>query len=455
MEINRVEEFIENPKKALLTLAVPITIGMLVQTAYSVVDTAFVGRLGADAIAALTFALPLVFIFLALAAGVTTGMNSSIARYIGSDNIEGAENAAWHGLIIAVGVTLLLFFLVIFYLEEIFIVFGAKDAVLELSIDYMSIMLLSIMTILITLILATVLGSQGDYKTAITIQVIALALNMILDPVFIYLLGFGVRGAAIATLISFSIGFLFAIYYVRKKSQIRMKYSSFAWSSMILKDIARVGLPASLMMMLVAIFLIFINKFMAYFGTSYVASLGIVTRLSGLASTPIAAVSIALLTIVGMFYGAKRYDILKDIVNYGLKQGFLITVVIGGLFFIIPYPFLRIFTADSTLIDIGSAYLRIEIFTFPLIAIGIIISRSIQGLGHGLPGLVIMLARLLIITVPLAYVFIFVFEFNYLSIPVAGIVGGFISAIIAFFWIKVEFNRMEDVEIPETYKDSV
>ena len=441
MKKNRVDEFIKNPKKALLTLAFPMLIGMLFQVLYNVVDTAFVGRLGAESIAALTFSFPLFFILIAINTGIGTGMSSVIARYLGAKKKKAAENAAMHGLYICIFFAFVVLVLGLVSLRPLFILFGATGNVLELAMGYMTIVLFAIFFMFITFILNRIFSAQGDTKTPMKIQVFALVLNIILDPIFIYYFGYGVKGAGIATLIAFFVGSLLFIYYTWKKSYLRIHFDSFKLDFSILKEIFTIGAPASIMMLLMSFYTIFINRFMAYFGTDYVAALGISFRLESVAYMPIIALAMALLTLVGMFYGAKEFKLLREVVFYGIKIGVIFGSVMGLILFLFPALFLRIFTSDVNLLNLGSGYLRIIIFMFPLMGIGMVISRVIQAMGRGLPGLIINLTRFLIVPMPLAYLFVFVLGYGYLSVAVAMVIGSLVAAIVSLVLLRSELSK--------------
>ncbi len=434
MPKNRIDNFIKNPKKALIKISLPIIIVMIVQVAYSIVDTAFVGRLGADAIAAITFSFPVFFIMIGLMSGIGAGMNSVISRYLGSKQRIAAENSAIHGLIISFIVSLIILLVSLPFIKDIFILFGADAPVVVLGTQYLSIVLYGIFMLAGMYILTTILSSQGDTKTAMKIQLATLITNIILDPIFIYTLGLGVKGAAIATVIAYTLGFFIAIYFIKKKSYVQLRISSFEFKKKLIFKIIKVGIPASLTMILMSLYFIFINSIMADFGTNYVASFGIVSRLNTFAVMPIVAISLSLLTLVSMFVGAEKKDLVKDIVAFGIKVGVIFTSIVGILFFIAPSLFLRIFTPDQNLISLGSAYLRVEVFSFPLIAIGMTIGRSLQGFGLGLPILIITSIRILVFAIPLSYLFVFIFGLSYLSVAIAQIIGGLVGCIIGAAW---------------------
>lgn len=444
---NRVDEFIKNPRKALFTLAGPIVIGMVVQTLYNIVDTAFVGRLGADAIAALTFSFPIFFILISLNAGVGIGMGSVISRYLGAKNKTAAENSAEHGLLISVILAAAIFLVTIFFLRDIFTLFGATETVVELAMGYMSVVLMGSIFMFPAYVMNNIFSSEGDTKTPMKIQVTSLVLNMILDPIFIYVLGYGVKGAAIATVISFTVSFVLGLYFISTKSFLRINPKSFKLSPHIMKNIIKVGFPATLMMLLISVYIIFINKIMSKFGTEYVAAFGIVSRLESLSNMPIVALAMAVMTLVGMFYGAKRYDLIRDTVYYAMKVVWGFSILIGVVLFIFPKLFLSIFTNDANLIAIATSYLRIVVLTLPMMGTTITASRTFQAMGFGAPGLIINLVRIVFTALPLAYVFVYVLNYGFISIPWAMVIGGAIGTVVALVWLNKKIHYMEKKKI--------
>lgn len=231
--MQRVDEFIENPRKALFTLSIPIIIGMTVQLMYNLADTAFVGRLGADAIAALAFSFPLFFILMSINSGVAIGMGSLISRMLGAKNKEGAENVAMHGLLISIILAVMISIIGNLTLKPVFKLFGASETVLPLAIGFMSIILLNIIFMFTTAIINSLFSAQGDTKTPMKIQIISLIVNIALDPILIYTFGFGVRGAGMATSIAFLVAFLLGIYYLFKKSYLKIRWGAFKFSKYI------------------------------------------------------------------------------------------------------------------------------------------------------------------------------------------------------------------------------
>jgi putative MATE family efflux protein len=440
---DRVDEFIGNPRRALFVMAGPITIAMFVQTMYNLVDTAFVGRLGAESIAALTFAFPLFFIIIGLNSGIGVGINSVVSRRLGAKDKDGAENSAVHGLVVTVmfGVALLAVGLSV--QKALFFLLGARGHVLDLSMSYMTVIWLGIVFMFPAYAMNSIFSAQGDTRTPMIVQTTALVLNAILDPIFIYPLGFGVQGAAIATVIALAFSLILYIYFIRRRSSLKIDFRRFRFSLFLCREICRVGAPASLMMLVMSIYVMFLNRFMVHFGTNHVAAFGLATRLESLPGMLIVGISVSLLTLVGMFYGAQRFPMVRSISWYGVRMGVAMTSLIGLAFFIAPQLLLRVFTDEPQILALGAAYLRIDVLTFPMMAISMIVSRVLQGLGLGVHGLVINLVRIFIVAVPLAYLFVFILGYGFLSIAWAMVCGGIASNIMALLWLRSKFAKLE------------
>jgi len=441
MKQNNVDTFIKDPRKALFTLSVPIVLGMTMQALYNVIDTAFVGRISAEAIAGLSFAFPVFFILIAINSGIGVGMGSRISRYMGEKKKKAAENAAMHGLLFSLLASVVLYLAGMLFLEDIFMVLGAEGVVLGHSLDYMSIILGSIFFLFPASVMSWIFTSQGDSKTAMIVTSSALFLNIILDPVFIFVLGMGVGGAALATGASWFCMLVVFVVLLRKRSYLQLRTGSFSFSAVIMKDIVRVGFPASLMMLLMSFSMMFINRFVAALGTDHVATLGIVFRMNGLAFMPVMGFAMGCMTLVGMFYGAGRFDLLKGIIWYAVRIGIAFTSAMSLILFIFPQYFLRIFTPDVGIIGMGVPFVRVIVWELPFAVASVFIARALQGMGFGLPGLIINSVRILLVAVPLIYVFLFVMGYGFLSVAVAFLIGAALSSLIAVVWIIIKLRK--------------
>lgn len=443
MKENNVDHFMKDPKKALIKLSIPIMVAMLVQTTYNIVDTAYVGRLGSQAIAALTFSYPIFFLLISINSGISVGVNSKISRLLGSRKKKEAENTAIHGILISIIAAAIISAAGITFLEGLFILFGVSNTVMPLAVSYMLIILLGTVFMFPGFLIAGIFTAQGDSKTPMKVQIAGLILNIILDPIFIYTFNYGVAGAAIATVISFAFSLILSLYYLHKKSYLHLHIKNFRYSNKIINDIFKVGAPAGLMMIFMSFYMMFLNWFIAIFGTEYVAGFGIASKLESLMVLPIISISMALVTVCGMCYGAKRYDLLKDVSYYGIRTTVVLTSAIGIILFAFPGIVLMIFTNDTNLINIGSRYLQIAVFSYPLIAITFNSIRILQGIGKGMPGLVINAVRVFIVGIPLTYILVFLLKTGYLSVPIAMLAGSAASAVISLIWLRKSFHKLK------------
>ena len=211
-KVSRLDGFIDNPSKALWTLAFPIMAGMGIHTLYTIVDMIFIGRLGGDAIAAVAFNMPLFFLVLGLSFGVGSGVTASIARFIGAKDKVNADNTAEHAVALGLIISTILTTLGLIYGEDLLQRLGATESVLPLSWDYLKVSLIGLPFMVFSTFFRSILSGEGDMKLPMAVAGLGTILNIILDPIFIFTLGYGVGGAALASAISQLIVFLIFVY---------------------------------------------------------------------------------------------------------------------------------------------------------------------------------------------------------------------------------------------------
>ena len=217
---SRLKTFLENPSKALWSLAIPIMFGMGIHTLYNLVDMIFIGRLGGDAIAGIAFNMPLFFLMLGLTMGLGTGVTASIARFIGENNKSNADNSAEHALALGAIISLIFTSLGLVYGQDILKSLGADGKILELGWDYLFVICIGLPFMIFSGFFRSILAGEGDMKFPMIVAALGTILNIILDPLFIFELkqfgsigfGFGVKGAAIATVISQATVFVIFIF---------------------------------------------------------------------------------------------------------------------------------------------------------------------------------------------------------------------------------------------------
>ena len=457
MEINsksksRLESFLDNPSKALWSLAIPIMFGMGIHTLYNIVDMMFIGRLGGNAIAGVAFNMPIFFLMLGLTMGLGSGVTASIARYIGENNKKNADNSAEHALAIAAVIALVFTSAGLFFGDRILVVLGAEGEILALGWNYLYIIIIGLPFMIFSGFFRSILAGEGDMKFPMMVAGLGTILNIILDPIFIFKLeeyggigfGMGVKGAAMATVICQLVVFIIFIYmlFVKKHAYITFRLKYFTPSKEILWDIVKVGLPASMSMIIMAVGQGVFNKILIHYSSQTVAAYQVAGRLDMLIFLPIFAIAGGMTTLVGMFYGAKKIDALNQIVKYGISRAFMITLVSSTFVYIFAETFSGWFTQDQEIINVSVGFLRLLCLMYPLVAIAITSGRVMQGLGKGIPVLVITTVRVLGVSAPLALYFSFVLdkpvEWNWYAMMIS--TG--IAFIIAVTWVKIELKKL-------------
>ena len=404
---SRLQSFLANPSKALWTMALPIIAGMMVQTLFNVVDIMFIGWLGAEEVTAVAFVSPLFFIIIGLTVGLGAGVTASIAQFIGQKDKKNADNCAEHTILLGLVITLVLSFLGIVFGEELLVLLGASGNILDISYTYLKVLLYGIGLAVFSLFFRAILAGEGETKIPMFIGLIGTLLNLILDPIFIFVLEYGVKGAALATVISQAvmvISYLFIIF-VRKSTYITFNIRDFKYSPSIINTIFKIGIPSSISMLIISFGQVVMNRILINYSVEAVAAYQIVSRIDMLLFMPILGIAISLTTIVGMFFGAKEYEKLVSIVKYGISRAIYITLLSVAILFILADRILPLFSDDPEVLNIGITYLRVIILAYPAVGLSVICSRICQALGEGMPLLVTTITRVLIITAPLSYYF--------------------------------------------------
>jgi putative MATE family efflux protein len=441
----RVDDFIANPRAAVWKLAVPLMLGMVFQTLYSVVNMIFVGWLGGEAIAALTFNMPLVFFSIGITFGLGIGATSVIAQFLGARDKRSADNTAEHALLVALLLGVVVTVTGQVLRRPIFVLLGAPPEVLEPAVHYFSIINLGFIFTILTVQFRAILSGEGDTRTPIRFQVVGTLLNIALDPLLIFYVGLGIAGAAWATLISQFVVFMAFMHFlfVRRGSYLELRPADFAFSAPLVRQVLRIGIPASGSMVIMSVGGMFFNRIIAVFGSHAVAGYGVGGRLDQIYFLPTMALASSMVTLTGMFYGAGRIDLIRRTLNYTLVRGEIIALVAGAVFYVFSPQIFRIFTQDQDVIEAAVGYIRIMVFAFPFITVGMIGGQVFQGLGEGMPGLLLTSMRVIVVSGVLAYVFVYVLHLGLRSVWVALAFASFFTSLIAVTWITRRLRRLE------------
>ena len=445
IKTSRLDSFIDNPRKAIWTLGLPVMTGMAVQTLYSVVDMLFVARISVNAIAALGFNLPLFWMAMGISFGLGTGVTAVIARFIGAKNHQAATNVAEHGLLLGLIIGGVFSISGLLFGEQILILLGTPDELMADTHAYFQVIAGGFIFMITSIFLRSIFSGEGDTRTPVKIQVTSTIINIILDPILIFGFDMGVRGAALATVISMLVAVIMYIRVIlfKKTTLLQLDFRLFQFMFKYIKDIFRIGIPSSLSMIIMSLGGALFNWILVHYSPEVVAGYQIAGRLDQIFFLPIMAIAGSLVTLVGMFYGAKRFDLINNVIKDGLRYGIFIGLGSGLLFYLIaPYVF-RIFTDDAIVLAVAVSIIRTFSPVYWLIAIGMISGRALQGLGTGVPSLVITAIRVAVVSGPLAYYFAVVLEKPYVWVWYASVIAVFIAAGTSLSWLVVRTRRVQ------------
>lgn len=445
---SRLNEFLDNPEKGLWKLSIPVLAGMGIQTIYTIVDMIFIGRLGGNSIAAVAFNMPLFFFVLGLTMGLGSGVTASIARFIGAKDKVNADNSAEHAVIMGLGISVVLTTIGLIYGKQILTSIGATPDIVDLSWSYLRVICIGLPFMVFSAFFRSILVGEGDTKFPMSIAAMGTVLNIILDPIFIFTLGLGVAGAAWATAISQIIVFIIFVYmlFIKEHSYITFRMKDFKPSSYIVKDIIKVGLPASMSMVIMAFGQLVFNRILVHFSTDAVAAYQIAGRIDMVIFLPIMSISYGLTTLVGMFFGAKEMRKVKYIIQYGITRAFFVTTVISILVYILAPHLIMVFTQDIYIHNIATLYLKLMAIVYPLVAVAMPCGRILQGFGLGMPILIITAIRVLLVSSSLAAFFIFVLDKPLEWIWYSMMISTVVSSVVGITWVLRTIRKYSTIQ---------
>ncbi len=423
----------------ILSLALPMMADFLLNTAFHIVDTIFVGRLSALALAAISVTFPVIFIMIALAAGVGVGVTSLIARLLGAKREKEADNVAEHGLLLGIVLALTFTIFGLAFARPLFILIGATEEMMPLVLEYIYIIFGGSFFMFLAFMSNSILRGEGDMKTPMKMMMLGAVTNIILDPLLIFGIGFFPRmemaGAALATVISRSMAaILVLIYLLKGRAHIKLDFRYFEYKFGIIKDIFSIGIPASASHAVMSMGSFFLLKITSFFGPFAIAAYGLTMRLSMIAFLPAVGMATAVTTIVGHNVGAKNFKRAETTTWLAVLMLMIFMQVVGIIFFLFPTFWVGIFNKTPEIMAYGHSYLRIVSLLYMLSGVSIIISAAFQGAGRGYPSLILTILRVFVLSIPLAYFLSKIYGVTGIWYGIA--ISMIIPAIAAAIWFK-------------------
>lgn len=441
-----------NPKKAIIKLALPMMLGMSVQTVYNLADTFWVSGLGADALAAVGFVFPFFFLIIALSNGLGVGAGSAISRRLGSKDKKGADNVAVHTMILILLMSAIFTLTLFTFAEQIFVLMGAGKTT-AMATSYGQIVFGGSILLFFTNIANAILRSEGDTKRAMYAMIFGSVLNIVLDPIFIYQLRMGVSGAAWATVLSMGVTAVIMASWIffKKDTYISFDFGDFIFERDILWDIFRVGFPASVQGTSMALMMLVMNVIIiAVSNTDGLAVFTVGWRVVTIAIAPLIGVSTAVVTMSGFSYGEGSYEKVSFSHIYSMKIGLLVETAIAVLTFILAPQIAYVFTLSESASHITGdliTFLRIICIFYPTVSLGMLSSSLFQGIGKGLNALIATILRALIFVPLFAIFFAFGLDQGLIGVWWGLVVGNTMGSLFVFVWARLYVVRLMRTDV--------
>ncbi len=436
--------------KAIISMAIPAIIGMLISAFYNIIDALFVGMLDDTASLGATAIMFPVFLLIS-AVGMTfgTGTASVISRKLGGQKKEEAWEAASTAFFTTLAVAVIFVIAGNIFIKQLLILFGSTETILEKSKIYGSIIISGSIFQMLNMCMSAMLRAEGASKISGSALAFGAVLNIILDPVFMFVLNMGLAGAAWATLASSLVSTVFLLsFYIRKKTIIRISPKFFKPSVGIYAQIMKIGISTFLRQALNSFAMAMLANAAAPFGDSAIAAIGITLRVIMVPMLVLFGFGQGFQPLAGYSWGAKNYTRIRKAVSFSLKLTSGFSAAAAAILFAGGSLIVSAFSNDPEVISRGSLFMRMNVIIMPFVGFQLVYSFLYQALGRGKPSLLLSVARQGLFFIPIVLIVPKYFGLNgvYISQPLA---DALTAALTLFMGIKIsrELKTLESAQI--------
>ena len=415
--------------------------------ANNIIDSIWVAGLGPEPLAALGYVTPLFMIMVGFGNGLGAGGNSLISRYIGAENKKSANNAAIHNLILSAVVSVIITIIFLTFLKPLMMMMGASS-VIDYAMDYAFIIFAWTIGLLMPPIVGGAFRAEGDIKRATLPIALAAIINMILDPIFIYALNMGIKGAAWATAIGPFISLLLMFYwiFVKKDTYLSYNFKNFHNDLTMYKDILVVGIPASLEQLVLSVLTIFVNFMLTIVsGPIAVAVYTAGWRIVNIGMLPAIGVGTAAISVAGVAFGARKYENLRVVARYAVKVALIASIIVCIILIVFSNQIAYIFSyseSSAELAPLIASFLQIMSLFILYVPFGASAGNVFQGVGKGTISFLLTTFREFILVLIFAYLLGFTFHMGEFGIYCGMLLGGGIGSLICYACIELYINKL-------------
>lgn len=401
----------ESIGKLLVQYSVPAIIASVATSLYNIVDSIFIGQgVGPMAISGLAITFPLMNLVIAFCVFIAAGGAAISSIYLGQKDYGRATNVLSNVVKLSFIHSIVFGGLSLLFLDEILYFFGATDATIKYAREFMRIILYGTPISYVFIVLNNLMRATGYPKKAMLSALLSVLVNVVLAPIFIFVLEWGIAGAALATICGQAVSLVWHIYHFKSKSSFvhfDHNHNKFSWS--IIKNVYSIGLSPFLMNVCACIVVIFINKALLETGGDNgelaVGAYGIVNRVGMLFVMIVFGITQGMQPILGYNYGANKWDRVKRTLNIGFVVGIIVTTIGLIVAELIPSQIASLFATDAILIDISTTGFRISFMFFAVIGGQIVIQNFFQSIGKPMISIFLSLTRQLLFLIPTLLIF--------------------------------------------------
>lgn len=405
--IKKRKEILEgNLFKTILSLALPIMLTNFVQTLYDLTDSYYIGKLGGIQVAAISFVWPVTYLIISLGTGIGVATTSLVSISIGEKNYKKASIFSGQSISFSFILSIILTIIGYYLAPEILSFMKAQGELLKESIVYCRIILLSTPFLFFNQVFTSIKQGEGNTLSPLILSIISVFINIILNPIFIFNFGWGIAGAAWATVIARMFVTIYSSYLLFFKNQgIKIYKKHLVFHKNIIKRIIKIGLPSSIGQGFSSLGFIVLNVFIIKFGEDAMAAFGIGNRINSLLFLPCMGLGMGLTSIVGQNLGANNINRIKNAV----KTSVIITIIFSIFSILLIHSFdqyiISFFTSDDGIKKMSLDYLRLISLSIPGLGLMQILISIYQGASHTKTAMFITMSRLWLFRLPMIIFF--------------------------------------------------
>ncbi|MDG1297898.1 MAG: MATE family efflux transporter [Saprospiraceae bacterium] len=430
-------------------MAVPAAVGFLVMNIYFIADSIFIGKfVGSMGIAAVSVVMPITFLISAIGMAIGVGGSSLISRFLGADNEVEANKVFGNMTSLTIVLSILIMLIGYSFIDEILVLFGAKGAIFEPAKAYFSSLIIGIPFLAWSMMSNNAMRAEGAPKKAMMIMIISALVNLVLDPIFIIGFGWGMEGAAYATVLGYLSSTLYSVmFFAKGNSTLKLNRNYFKIKLKYIKSIFTIGSVTLARQGTVSLLSIVLNHSLFSYGSEIaVAAYGIISRLIMFTNFPVLGITQGFLPIAGFNFGAKKYDRVISSIKLSVVYGSLIAGSIFIFILMFPLELTQIFVgkSDVEILEMTPKAMIIVFAATPLITAQLIGSAYFQAIGKALPALFLTLTKQGMFLIPFILILPTRYELNgiWMAFPISDV----LATLVTLFFLRNAIRKLKNTD---------